>query len=572
MTSRVAIYARVSTPNQTKTQTIEQQLQRLQTHIKQQEWELKSKHIFRDDGRSGADLKRAGLDQLRDAVKYGEIDRIIVTAPDRLARNYVHQMILLEEFEKSGCRIEFLDRPMSDDPHDRLLLQIRSAVAEYERTLVTERMRRGRYAKYRAGTLLPWTRAPYGYRVDPDRPRDPAGVWIETAEAAVVQTIFEFYRQIGSSLCGLANYLNKQQIPTPSGKKIWGLATLRNILRRPDYTGQVYACRFRYREPTIRRSATHALGTSHQSYEEVPEEEWIFVGTIPAIVTQEQFDMVQCKLKQNQSFAMRNNKSHSYLLRALVSCGVCQAAFTGRTLDKGKYAYYVCTGKAKPIHSRRLEKCSSRFAPANSLDDIVWQDLCNVLMHKDSLILALERAQGGQWLPQELRAQQTTLQQAKQTLNNQLERLTDAYLAAVVPLAEYERRRGDLEKRLKGIKNQEETLMAQVNQHEQVTQRIESVQAFAERISETLADATFEQKRQLVELLIDRVVVTNDDVEIRYVIPLTPESEQVRFCHLRSDYRHHLFAIRPSIRVSGCHSGCLHPCRAWLSFGRVAYL
>ena len=160
MTSRVAIYARVSTPNQTKTQTIEQQLQRLQTHIKQQEWELKSKHIFRDDGRSGADLKRAGLDQLRDAVKYGEIDRIIATAPDRLARNYVHQMILLEEFEKSGCRIEFLDRPMSDDPHDRLLLQIRSAVAEYERTLVTERMRRGRYAKYRAGTLLPWTRAP----------------------------------------------------------------------------------------------------------------------------------------------------------------------------------------------------------------------------------------------------------------------------------------------------------------------------------------------------------------------------------------------------------------------------
>ena len=64
------------------------------------------------------------------------------------------------------------------------------AVAEYERTLVTERMRRGRYAKYRAGTLLPWTRPPYGYRVDPDRPRDPAGVRTEPAEAAVVQTIF----------------------------------------------------------------------------------------------------------------------------------------------------------------------------------------------------------------------------------------------------------------------------------------------------------------------------------------------------------------------------------------------
>jgi site-specific DNA recombinase len=569
MTSRVAIYARVSTPNQTKTQTIEQQLQRLQTHVKQQGWELRTKHIFRDDGRSGADLKRTGLDQLRDAVKYGEIDRIIATEPDRLARNYVHQMILLEEFEKSGCRIEFLDRPMSDDPHDRLLLQIRSAVAEYERTLVTERMRRGRYAKYRAGTLLPWTRPPYGYRVDPDRPRDPTGVWVEASEAAIVQMIYEFYGQMGSSLCGLANHLNKQQIPTPSGKQIWGLATLRNILKRPDYTGKVYACRFRYREPKIRRSATHKIGNHHQSYEEVPPEEWIFVGTIPAIITQEQFDIIQGKLKQNKSFAMRNNKTHQYLLRALVSCGVCQSACVGRTVEKGKYRYYVCSGKAKPIHSRRLEKCPSRFAPASQLDDIVWQDLCHVLTHVNSLTLALERAQGGQWLPQELQAQRATLQQAKRTLDSQLERLTDAYLAAVVPLAEYERRRGDIEKRLTGLMNQEETLMAQVNQHAQAAQRIESVKAFAERISPTLEDATFEQKRQLVELLIDRVVVTNDDVDIRYAIPLTPESEQVRFCHLRSDYRYHICTYRRRLAVPGTYSGPVFADGRWLGDGRL---
>lgn len=540
MTSRVAIYARVSTSNQTIAQTIEQQLQRLQAFVNQQGWELRAKHIFRDDGRSGTDLKRAGLDQLRDAVRYGEIDRIIVTSPDRLARNYVHQMILLEELEKGGCRIEFLDRPMSDDPHDRLLLQIRSAVAEYERTLVTERMRRGRYAKYRAGTLLPWTRPPYGYRVDPDRPRDPAGVWVDPAEAAVVRTIFDFYGQMGSSLCGLANHLNKQQIPTPSGKRIWGLATLRNILKRPDYTGNVYACRFRYREPTIRRSATHAIGNRHQSYEEVPVEEWIFVGTIPAIITQEQFEIVQSKLEQNKSFAMRNNTANQYLLRALVSCGVCQSACIGRSLEKDKYRYYVCSGKAKAIHSRRLEKCSSRFVPAEQLDDVVWLDLCDVLVHPNSLIQALERAQGGQWLPQELQAQRAILHQAKQTLDNQLERLTDAYLVAVVPLAEYERRRGDIENRMKGIVNQEETLMGQVQQREHMLQRIESVKEFAERVSKTLAAATFEQKRQLVELLIDRVIVTGDDVEIRYAIPLTPESEQIRFCHLRSDYRHHV--------------------------------
>ena len=84
----------------------------------------------------------------------------MVLSPDRLARNYVHQMVLIEEFEKGGCRVEFVERPMSSEPNDQLLLQIRGAVAEYERTLLSERMRRGRLAKYKAGLLPPWTHVP----------------------------------------------------------------------------------------------------------------------------------------------------------------------------------------------------------------------------------------------------------------------------------------------------------------------------------------------------------------------------------------------------------------------------
>jgi site-specific DNA recombinase len=64
---------------------------------------------------------------------------------------------VLEELAEHGVMVEFLERPMSDDPHDRLLLQIRSAVAEYERTLITDRMRRGRLRKLRAGQLVPWS-------------------------------------------------------------------------------------------------------------------------------------------------------------------------------------------------------------------------------------------------------------------------------------------------------------------------------------------------------------------------------------------------------------------------------
>ena len=102
---RVAIYVRVSTTYQVQTQTIDQQLERLQAHVQTQGWTLSDEHIFRDDGYSGARLNRPGLDHLRDAARNRALDRLLVTAPDRLARNYVHQMVLLEEFESEWSEL-----------------------------------------------------------------------------------------------------------------------------------------------------------------------------------------------------------------------------------------------------------------------------------------------------------------------------------------------------------------------------------------------------------------------------------------------------------------------------------
>src|SRR5690348_14731609 len=113
---RVAVYVRVSTSNQVHQQTIDQQLDRLRAHLEAQAIALSDQLIFRDDGYSGARLNRPGLDRLRDAAREHRFDRVMLTAPDRLARNYVHQMVLLEEFERQGCQIEFLDRPMTQDP------------------------------------------------------------------------------------------------------------------------------------------------------------------------------------------------------------------------------------------------------------------------------------------------------------------------------------------------------------------------------------------------------------------------------------------------------------------------
>lgn len=146
----IAVYVRVSTQRQAQAQTIEQPLDSVRTSHKGQGWPWQEENIFRDDGYSRAKLRRPGLDRLREQVGRAVFDRAIITAPDRLARNDVHQMLLIEEVERGGCHVECVDRPMSHDPHDQLLLHIRGGVSEYERSVIAERMRRGRRQKYLA--------------------------------------------------------------------------------------------------------------------------------------------------------------------------------------------------------------------------------------------------------------------------------------------------------------------------------------------------------------------------------------------------------------------------------------
>jgi site-specific DNA recombinase len=319
---RIALYARVSTSRQQQTHTIDQQLTRLRSYVTAQaDWSLAEEHIFCDDGFSGAKLKRPGLDHLRDQAAIGAFDLVLLTAPDRLARNYVHQMILLEELERQGCRVQFLDRPLSDDPHDQLVLQIRGAVAEYERTLIAERMRRGRLAKVRSGHLLPWTRAPYGYRLHPERPRDPALVQVDAAQAAVVQELFTAYADGGVSLLQLAHGLTLRHVPSPTGAAHWTAASIRLMLSNPCYTGTAYSQRIRTRPATRRKSPVQPIGRGI-SWEATPQDEWIGVA-VPAIITPELFARVQARLATNQQMARRSTR-HDYLLRGLVYCGQCQ--------------------------------------------------------------------------------------------------------------------------------------------------------------------------------------------------------------------------------------------------------
>jgi site-specific DNA recombinase len=529
---RVAIYARVSTTRQAQAQTIEQQLDRLRAAVAEHGWRLDDQHIYRDDGYSGASLGRPGLDRLRDHAALAELDLVVVSAPDRLARNYVHQVLLLDELAGHGCQVEFLDRPMSQDPHDQLLLQIRGAVAEYERTLIAERMRRGRQAKLRAGTLLPWTTPPFGYRLDPERPRDVAGVRVERAEAVLVAQLFDWYLEPQATVYQLAKRLTEFGVATPTGKPRWNAASVRGILRNPAYTGRAQTNRTRVVPARRRKSALLPVGPG-DSHAPRPAEDWIAVS-VPQIVAEETFARVQAKLDTNQQTAARNTR-HEHLLRALVSCGVCRLSCTVRRTQAG-YRYYLCRGRTDALRVAQGQRCSARYIPAEQLDQLVWGDLCALLCDPAQVACALERARGGAWLPQELQARQATLRQALGQLERQQQRLLDAYLAEVVALAELERKRQELDRRRATLLTQQRQLDAVAQQRLELQAVADGIEAFCRTVRAGLATAPFAQRRLLVELLIDRVVVTDGEVEIRYVLPTSPDGPHPPYCQLRKDH------------------------------------
>ena len=396
-------------------------------------------------------------------------------------------------------------------------------------------MRRGRQAKLRGGQLLPWTRPPYGYLLDPERPRDPSRVRIDPVQAAVVEQMFAWYSDPGhaTSLYAVAKCLSDAQIPTPRGGKRWNGASVRGILRSPASLGVADSGRSRPAPARRRTSARQPVGSGH-SQQPAPPEAWIAVP-VPAIIGQETFEAAQRRLDRNVQMSRRNNTTYEYLLRGLVSCGQCRLTCGGRTLPPG-YHDYLCRGRTDALRRAQGERCTARYAPARALDECVWQDLCRVLTEPALIPHALERAQMGAWLPQALQARRQTLRDVLAQLERQQARLLDVYLAEVIEREAFERKRKEVAQSQHGFTQHLRQRDAQTQQHVNIAALAQGIEAFCRRMQLPLDQLTFAQRRQLVELLIDRVIVNDSQVEIRYVVPTGPKGETTPFCHLRLDY------------------------------------
>ena len=235
---QAALYARVSSEHQTEANTIASQVAALQERATADGVVVSDAMTFLDDGYSGATLVRPALERLRDAMSAGVVDRLYVHSPDRLARKYAYQVVLIEEFSRLGVEVVFLNRELGQSPEDDLLLQVQGMMAEYERAKIMERHRRGKLHAARSGSVNVLGGAPYGYRyINKHQGGGQARYDVIADEARVVRQVFNWIGCQRLSIGEGCRRLMQAGERTRTGRTVWDRSVVWEMLNNPAYMG-----------------------------------------------------------------------------------------------------------------------------------------------------------------------------------------------------------------------------------------------------------------------------------------------------------------------------------------------
>ena len=385
---RIALYARVSSEQQARGNTVASQLAALRERVASAGLSVEPGDEFVDEGYSGTTLLRPALERLRDAVAAGVLDQVHVLAPDRLARRYAYQVLLVEEFRRAGTEVVFANRPIGTSAEDDLLLQVQGMIAEYERAKILERSRRGRRHAARSGLISALGKVPFGYRyIAKDAGGGVARVEVAAEEARWVRLMFAWIGLERLSLREVSRRLAEAGVPTSTGKARWDSTTIALMLRNTAYVGRAVFGRSRWVQapPRLRPLRGHPQpARKPNSRVPVPREEWIEIP-VPALVDPAVFEAAQAQLDENRRRRRELRRRPGWLLQGLVVCQRCGYAFYGK-MARGRvggrqpadYGYYRCTGTDAHRFAGQAV-CDNRSVRSDRLEQAVWDEIRTVL-------------------------------------------------------------------------------------------------------------------------------------------------------------------------------------------------
>ncbi|SUA48605.1 Resolvase, N terminal domain [Nocardia africana] len=523
MTSAV-IYARVSSARQKKNETIGSQIAALRAHADHLGLEVPEEWIFADDGHSGATLVRPALERLRDLVAGVGIGVVLCYSPDRLARKFAYQALLIEEFTRAGTRVEFVNGTRGDSPEDQLLVQFQGMFAEYEKAQIMERYRRGKTHRAKTGSVNVLSGAPYGYRYV--RRNDHSGAVYEIVEheAALVAELFRRYADDGASLAELTRWLTDDPAtPTRTGKQRWDRSTVWGMLRNPAYAGRAVFGKTMvvHESPSLNRAARLAGRETPKASKTVdrPREDRTEIP-VPAIVTDETFERVAQRLAENKRFASRNSKDPS-LLQGLAACAGCGYGYyrtSTRTTNKKIY-YYRCLGSdAWRYEGGRV--CANKPVRADYLDTVVWDHITALMADPQLIRTEIDKRLETAKTSDPVAAQRKRLDTALAKARSGIAAMIEAFGEQLITIDELRARMPDLRARETNLRNQIDALDAQLADRDAYLALAADLHGFLAQLNTHAETATVDERRRVLKLLVKDVLIGPEKITIRHRIPI----------------------------------------------------
>ncbi|WP_066637688.1 recombinase family protein [Desulfolucanica intricata] len=488
-----AIYVRVSSEEQVKHgYSIGAQLEK----CRERALSLGVKNIieFRDEGVSGSILQRPGLMKLRESIRSGGIDLVVVYDPDRFARNVSHQLIITEEIDNKGVRLEFVNFDWKNTPEGQMFYTIRGAISQYEREKIRERTMIGRIQKAKKGKM-PHGHKPYGYNYDSES----ATLVINDKEAEVVKFMFNWIINEDIGINGIAKRLTAMGVPTKRGAKQWHRTVVKQILSNPVYKGVFYANRYNCKDYGLNK---YKAPEDKVCFTLRDESEWIPVP-VPRIIDDDTWERAQKVLENARRLWAGLNKK-KYLLSGLVTCGECgdnMSGVYGKHWGK-KYRYYTCR---KNWAGSSSKGCGQRFN-ADILESAVWEVITNWLKDPEQLLEVMEENPDRKILEKELLNLENEIDKCNQGragIISMLEKSIIKQDEAVLSFTRIEKQKKDLETRINEIKLS--LNKGQINDSERKVW-LEMAKGYLE----SLERMDFNDRRALVRQLISRVIVFSD--------------------------------------------------------------
>jgi site-specific DNA recombinase len=525
-TLRIAFYARVSSDHQAEEGTIASQVACLRQRIAADDGQIEPDLEFLDDGYSGGTLLRPALERLRDQAAQGALDRLYVQAPDRLARNYAYQFLMLDEFRRAGVEVVFLNHALGRSPEDDLLLQVQGVIAEYERAKISERSRRGKLHAARTAQVSVLAGAPYGYRfVGKQAGGGQARYEVVAEQARVVQQIFAWTARERLSLQAVCRRLAEQGVLSPSGQSRWSRATVAYLLGNPAYKGSAGfgKSRVRPRQPSLRprRGKPEVPRRPYSVTRRDTQPEFI---PVPALVSDEDFAAAAEQLAENRQRQRQRRAGARYLLQGLVVCARCGYAFYGLTQRHRtrpvSYAYYRCTN-CRAQRAPGQARCTVPSVRTTALEIAVWQDVCALLKHPQKIEEEYHerlRQKPGQASARGIEPLARVIDKVKRSIG----RLIDLYSEGFVDKSELEPRLKSAKERLARLEAEAQTLAAAEAQHAELRLALTRLQDFAEQVQQGLEEAAWTTRRDVIRAVVKRVEVSDQEVRIVYRVAPVP--------------------------------------------------